>query len=238
MKKRIAAFLMCVICLLSVVGCGQTKAGTNNPSAANQQTVADDYLTTISGTYVELFPELSKADYRSIWHDATAPLVGEDNADAATDKLIGMCTAQIYGADAAEKYTADPDSMAFDCYFLGGVAKFVMDGHKITGLDAQGKEVFSHTYRLLDKENENGFIFYQSEDENSGEFTYFAFSPDTMATTYHLEFRYAEDLNDLESWFEGNYAYWNASAIAEDYDQETLKNVITLFVTENLSESK
>lgn len=173
MKQRIAAFLMCVICLLSVVGCGQTKADTNTPSAANQQTVTDDYLTTISGTYVELFPELSKADYRSIWHDATAPLVGEDNADAATDKLLGMCTAKIYGADAAEKYAADPDSMAFDCYFLGGVSKFVMDGHKITGLDTQGKKVFSHTYRKLDKENENGFIFYQSEDENSGEFTYF-----------------------------------------------------------------
>ena len=91
---------------------------------------------------------------------------------------------------------------------------------------------------LFRSENENGFIFYQSEDENSGEFTYFAFSPDTMATTYHLEFRYAEDLDDLQSWFEGDYAYWNASAIAEDYDQETLKNVITLFVTENLSESK
>lgn len=162
------------------------QSGHEHPSAANQQTVTDDYLTTISGTYVELFPELSKADYRSIWHDATAPLVGEDNADAATDKLLGMCTAKIYGADAAEKYAADPDSMAFDCYFLGGVSKFVMDGHKITGLDTQGKKVFSHTYRKLDKENENGFIFYQSEDENSGEFTYFAFSPDTMATTYHL----------------------------------------------------
>lgn len=62
MKQRIAAFLMCVICLLSVVGCGQTKADTNTLSAANQQTVTDDYLTTISGTYVELFPELSKAD--------------------------------------------------------------------------------------------------------------------------------------------------------------------------------
>ena len=61
MKQRIAAFLMCVICLLSVVGCGQTKADTNTPSAANQQTVTDDYLTTISGTDVELFPERSKA---------------------------------------------------------------------------------------------------------------------------------------------------------------------------------
>ena len=33
-----------------------------------------------------------------------------------------------------------------------GVSKFVMDGHKITGLDTQGKKVFSHTYRKLDKE--------------------------------------------------------------------------------------
>lgn len=75
-------------------------------------------------------------------------------------------------------------------------------------------------------------------DENSGEFTYFAFSPDTMETTYHLEFRYAEDLNDLQSWFEGNYAYWNAAAIAEDYDQATMENVIELFATENLSEAE
>ena len=91
---------------------------------------------------------------------------------------------------------------------------------------------------MLDEENENGFIFYQSEDENSGEFTYFAFSPDTMETTYHLEFRYAEDLSDLQSWFEGNYAYWNAAAIAENYDQATMENVIELFATENLSETK
>ena len=149
--------------------------------------------------------------------------------------LLGMCMAEPYGPEAAEKYAASPDSMAFNCYFLGGVDKFVMDGHTISGLDAQGQEVFSHTYKLLDEENENGFIFYQSEDEDSGEFTYFAFSPDTMETTYHLEFRYAEDLSDLQSWFEGNYAYWNAAAIAEDYDQATMKHVIELFTTENLS---
>ena len=113
-----------------------------------------------------------------------------------------------------------------------------MDGSTITGLDEQGREIFSHSYKAMNLDNENGFIFYESEDPDSGEFTYFAFSPDTMATTYHLEFRYAENLNDLQSWFEGDYAYWNASAIAENYDQETLKNVITLFATENLSESK
>lgn len=59
-----------------------------------------------------------------------------------------------------------------------------------------------------------------------------------METTYHLEFRYAETSVTCQSWFEGNYAYWNAAAIAVDYDQETMKNVIELFVTENLTEAE
>ena len=233
MKKRIAAIVLCVFCLLAIAGCSQSKpdAETAQPTAAQE---TGDYLTTISGTYEELFPQLAKAEYRGLWIDATTPLVGAENAETATDTLLAMCMAEPYGAEAIEKYAADPDSMAFNCYFLGGVAKFVVDGHTITGLDEEGKEVFSHTYQPMDIENENGFIFYQSEDEDSGEFTYFAFSPDTMETTYHLEFRYAENLDDLQSWFEGNYAYWNAAGIAEDYDQETMQNVIELFATENL----
>lgn len=146
--------------------------------------------------------------------------------------------AEPYGPEASEKYAADPESMAFNCYFRGGVDRFVMDGHTISGLDAQGNEVFSHTYHKLDEENENGFLFYQSDDADSGDFTYFAFSPDTMETTYHLEFRYAEDLSDLQSWFEGNYAYWNAAAIAENYDMATMQNVIALFAAENLSSAE
>lgn len=198
MKKKFAAFVLCVICLLSAAGCGQAKTDEQTPPT-DQSAVTDDYLTTISGTYVELFPELSKSEYRNIWIDATTPLAGAENAETATDMLLGMCMAEPYGPEAAEKYAADPDSMAFNCYFLGGVDKFVMDGHTITGLDAQGQEVFSHTYKLLDEENENGFIFYQSEDENSGQFTYFAFSPDTMETTYHLEFRYGNALEAMSN---------------------------------------
>ena len=141
MKKKFAAFVLCVICLLSAAGCGQTKTDEQTPPAADQSTVTDDYLTTISGTYVELFPELSKSEYRSIWIDATTPIVGAENAEATTDMLLGMCMAEPYGPEAAETYAADPDSMAFNCYFLGGIDKFVMDGHTITGLDAQGQEV-------------------------------------------------------------------------------------------------
>lgn len=248
MKKKIAAFVLCMLCLLSAAGCSQKQTDitdtkvpsttTDMPSTTVQEQRSDDYLTTISGTYVELFPELSKDEYRKIWIDATTPLVGAEYAESTTDMLLGMCMAEPYGKEAIDTYTANPDSMAFNCCFLGGVDKFVMDGHTIKGLDAEGKTVFSHTYQLLDVENENGFIFYQSEDPDAGEFTYFAFSPDTMATTYHLEFRYAEQLDDLQSWFEGNYAYWNAAAIAENYDMETMKNVIELFATENLSDSE
>ena len=136
MKKKFAAFVLCVICLLSAAGCGQTKTDEQTPPAADQSTTTDDYLTGIGGTYVELFPELSKSEYRNIWIDATAPLVGAENAEATTDLLLGMCMAEPYGPEAAEKYEADPDSMAFNCYFLGGIDKFVMDGHMITGLDA------------------------------------------------------------------------------------------------------
>lgn len=217
--KKVFAILVCV-CVLAMGVCGFAES--------------EDFLSEVQGTYVELFPELSKEEYHQKWVDAVTPLVGEENAEATIEALLGMCMADIYGAEATEKYEADPDSMRFDCYFLGGMAKMVVEGNRITGLDADGNEVFSHEYALQDIENENGFIFYKTEDADAGQFTYFAFSPDTMATTWHLEFRYAEDPADLDSWFVGNYAYWNAAAIEESYTDEQMTDVITLFVTENL----
>ena len=80
MKKKFAAFVLCVICLLSAAGCGQAKTDEQTPPT-DQSAVTDDYLTTISGTYVELFPELSKSEYRNIWIDATTPLAGAENAE-------------------------------------------------------------------------------------------------------------------------------------------------------------
>ena len=55
MKKKIAALLMCALCLVSCL------------SMAGFAQAEEDYLATIGGTYVELFPELSKEEYRHIW---------------------------------------------------------------------------------------------------------------------------------------------------------------------------
>ena len=150
--------------------------------------------------------------------------------------LLYVCTGDVYGEEAIAKYSADPESMRFDCYYIGGVAKMTIEGNVISGVDAECNEIFRHTYAPVEVENnENGFIFYKTEDENAGQFTYFAFGSDTMAETFHLEFRYAEDLADLMSWFEGNYAYWNVGTIAENYTEEEILGAINLFATENLS---
>lgn len=221
--KKLFALILCAVSLF--VFCAGTA-----------ETADTDFLSQIPGTYVELFPELSKEAYHDTWLSVVTPLVGEENAEDAISMLLNMCMGSLYGEAAIAKYTDDPDSMQFNCYFLGGVAKMTIEDNTISGVDADGNEIFRHEYAPIEVENnENGFLFYQSQDAESGQFTYFAFSPDTMADTYHLEFRYAEDAADLMSWFEGAYAYWNVGAIAEDYTEEEITAAITLFVTENLS---
>ena len=194
--------------------------------SVNAADETDEYLAQIQGDFVELFPELSKEENRATWEKYAAEYVDKDMVSDSVDMLLSMCMADIYGQEATDAYAEDPDSMRFDCYFLGDVKEFNVDGNTISGVDENGDEVFSHTYKPMDIDNENGFLFYETEDEDAGMFQYFAFSPDTPETTYHLEFRYADNTDDLQSWFEGNYAYWNAAAISKDYDEEMMDNCI------------
>ena len=78
-------------------------------------------------------------------------------------------------------------------------------------------------------EDIRGLYIYESDDADSGEFTYFCMAPDTMATTWHIEFRYGSDLDALKQ-------YWLASGISVDYTADDVSNCIELFCTENLSE--
>lgn len=222
--KKMLSVVLCLLCLFafSAVGVAET----------------DEFLSQVQGTFVALFPEMAKEEYHQAWVNDLTPFVGAENAEDMTAYMLSMCMGQLYGPEAIAKYEADPDSMQFNCYFIGGVEKMTIEGNVISGVDAEGKEVFRHSYSPMNLENENGFLFYQSDDADAGQFSYFAFSPDTMADTYHLEFRYAENTDDLQSWFEGAYAYWNVGAIAEDYTEEQILSAINLFATENASEEE
>ena len=56
-----------------------------------------------------------------------------------------------------------------------------------------------------------------------------------MQTTWHIEFRYGSDLDQLLKYMEGPYAYWLSAGIDADASPEEIDSVIDLFVSENLS---
>ena len=81
-----------------------------------------------------------------------------------------------------------------------------------------------------------GLYIYESDDADSGEFTYFCMAPDKMDTTWHIEFRYGSDLEALGKYDADKYAYWLASGISTDCTESNISSCIDLFCTENLSE--
>lgn len=149
--------------------------------------------------------------------------------------MSSMVTGTVTGEDAVEAYK--DGNMAYDCEFLQNVKQFTFDGTTISGEDESGNEVFSHSYHYVGMEEIRGLYIYESDDADSGEFTYFCIAPDTMDTTWHIEFRYGSNLDALGQYDAGNYAYWLASGISVDCTQEDIENCIQLFCTENLSES-
>ena len=64
-------------------------------------------------------------------------------------------------------------------------------------------------FHYIGMEEIRGLYIYESDDADSGEFTYFCMAPDTMATTWHIEFRYGSDLDALKQYDAGEYAYWH-----------------------------
>ena len=207
-----------------------TEETDDNEAAANQ------LLVDLTGTYQELWPVILADEYTQTWLDDCAALVGEDNAQAAFDKLSSMVTGEVYGEEAVEAY-ADGNGV-YDCAFTEGVSTLEFDGDNaaIKGYDADGNELFSHTYHYVGMEDVRGLYEFESDDADSGEFTYFCIAPNTNTTTYHIELRYGSDLEALGQYAEGPYAYWLGSGISTDYDQTMIENCIELFCTENLSE--
>ena len=102
MKKKFAAF--CALRNLPAVGCRlRPDKRRHNDTAGSRSEHGGRRLSDHHRRHVvELFPELSKAEYRTIWIDATTPLVGAENAETATDMLLGMCMAEPYGPEATE----------------------------------------------------------------------------------------------------------------------------------------
>lgn len=196
-------------------------------------------LAPVAGTYTELFPVLNDSKYEDYWLTLVAEKLGKDKTDAevisTTNATKTACTATIYGQEAVDAYTDNPNSARFDCYFINDVTDLTFKGNQLSG-KVNGKD-FTYTYSYVDEIKMGGRMdgtLYKTNARNAGELTYLVMCADTPESTQHIEFRYGSDLNDLKELTSGRYAYWLAAGIPVNSDETFVKECIKLFVDENV----
>ena len=209
--------------------------------------IEDERLIALAATYVELFPEFAREDLKDYWMECIkAWNVDDEAAEGYYQMLTRMFMGRLYGQEAVDAYAANPESMMFDCYFENDIAKLTVAGDVISGVDAEGNELFRHTYAFdqdmtvtyFGQEMPGYLHVYRTEDADAGLFTYFGFSDDNLAETQHIEFRYGDTLENLNNYSEGKYAYWLASGILDGYKDSMIQDCIRLFVDENMDEEQ
>lgn len=236
-SRKILSLLMAVAMMLSLLP--YTAFAAEDDGAAQ--------LEALSGSYVHLFEGATFEDkYDHYWHDYCAAIVGEKEADSHADMLKSSV-----GAPSSVTGSADSDQFYCGFYDKGstGITRFTFDGTKISGYTAGRTEIFSHTYHFVETDGlyvgdtvvMPGFSLFETDDSNAGEFKYFYMAPDTPEETFHIEFRYGNDLDALKQMSSGAYAYWLAAGIRTDAltdSKETvLEQVIALFCLENMDYS-
>ena len=206
--------------------------------------VSDDaLLPRLTGTYIELFPEFAKEEYKDYWMECIKAYEQDDAAaEAYYTALTQSYMGTLKGQAAIDAFGGDPESMVFDCFFENGISRLVISGDVIKGYDAQGNELFDHAYAFEGEVPVSFFGMdmgialrvYKTADEDAGAYRYFAFTDDTLAETFHIEFRYGESMEALGDYSDGEYAYWLAAGINEGYRENQIKSCIKLFVDENV----
>ena len=204
-------------------------------------------------TYKGLFaPTILKSDYDSIWLKYITPLMGSEKAEEAAEMLKSSISGPTYGKNISAEQKAQG---LFNCELHpeNTLLTFAVDDEKYTLSD--GTNTYSYEYLGISHMGKNDdwhslfpnsfpegttHIFdcavYKANEENAGEYKYVLLCPDTPEETYHIEFRYGSNINDLQSALNGEYAFWLAAGIPSDADSTMIENVIKLFVEENLSE--
>ena len=118
-KKFLTLFLTIAMPFSMLVGCGNSTSAESTGTATvtestnktdkkkkadENQDAAKQLLVDLTGSYQELWPVILDEKYQQIWIDDCTELVGEENAQAAYEKLASMVSGTIYGEEAVEAY--------------------------------------------------------------------------------------------------------------------------------------
>lgn len=264
MKKKFLSTVCIALSLMMLAGCNKTDndnvsqqnlseaADITESGTAEAANNLGGIFPQIAGengtTYQSLFEVILDDKYDDYWNEKSASIVGEEAAAESTESLKNYISCNIYGQEAVDTY-AQSGGMGFDCWYINNAITFEFKGNQITSALTDGTSS-THTYEYLGvyKIGEGETMEYGGQaidpsfecdvyksTDDAGEFTYFFLRDDTMEETYHIEFRYGSDLEELQKYLVGKYAYWLSAGIDADADEETIHNVIDLFITENLS---
>ena len=241
MKKFTSTLLAVLLCVVSVFGAISETADTDGVFPA----IAGENGTT----YVSLFDVIISEKWTPVWQDYVSAIVGEDAAASMTSGLQNAITSDLYGEAAVSAFAEG--GYAFDCDFINGALSITFWDDTATILKTDGTSE-THSYEYMGKYNvgESETMLYQGMEismafpvdvykstDEAGEFNYFFLREDTMEETYHIEFRYDRDLEELQGYLVGPYAYWLAAGIDENADEDTIRKVIALFCLENMDYS-
>ena len=162
MKRILSAAAVLALSASLLVGCSSGTASSVpvSASSATESTVssveetassavdeneaaAAQLLNDLTGSYQELWPVILADEYKQTWLDVCTALVGEDNAEAAFEKLSSMVTGDVYGEDAVEAYANGGG--AYFCGFTNSLATLTFDGETstISGTDKDGNVLLS-----------------------------------------------------------------------------------------------
>ena len=169
MKRILSAAAVLALSASLLVGCSSGTASSVpvSASSATESTVssveetassavdeneaaAAQLLNDLTGSYQELWPVILADEYKQTWLDDCTALVGEDNAEAAFEKLSSMVTSDVYGEDAVKAYANGGG--AYFCGFTNSLATLTFDGETstISGTDKDGNIVWSQSVEMPD----------------------------------------------------------------------------------------
>lgn len=129
-KKLLTLLLTAAMSFSMLTGCGQSQSSESNKTettassetatkkekaADKKEAEATQLMKDLTGSYQELWPAILADEYKQTWLDDCKELVGEENAEAAYEKLASMVSGEVYGEDAVKAY-ADGNGV-YDCSF-------------------------------------------------------------------------------------------------------------------------
>lgn len=149
MKRILSAAAVLALSASLLVGCSSGTASSVPVSASSaaestvssveetassavdeNEAAAARLLNDLTGSYQELWPVILADEYKQTWLDDCTALVGEENAEAAFEKLSSMVTSDVYGEDAVEAYANGGG--AYFCGFTNSLATLTFDGETST----------------------------------------------------------------------------------------------------------